>query len=160
MKAMYDKDGVAPLQEVELIAYDWDKYVTFKTKDGEVLTEKLWKFNVKRSNKLYHLPRGYDEDVQKLSRKAVSKLLKEGRKAKTKYSVKLESGEIRRFKSLNKALNFCKSFHGALDLHGSHNAKRWSCSTGIITKEDGFWYYFTRQVFVSEATLSRFCKDN
>lgn len=160
MKAMYDKDGVAPLQEVELIAYDWDKYVTFKTKDGEVLIDKLWKFNVKRSNKLYHLPRGYDEDVQKLGRKEISKLIKEGRKAKTEYSVKLESGEIRRFKSLNKALNFCKSFPGALDLHGSHKAKRWSCFTGIMTKEDGFWYYFTRQGFVSEATLNRFCKAN
>jgi len=160
MKATYDKDGVAPLQEVELIAYDWDKYVTFKTKDGEVLTDKLWKFNVKRSNKLYHLAHGYDEDVQKLSRKAVSKLLKEDRKTKTEYSVQLESGEIRRFKSLNKALNFCKSFPGALDLHGSYKAKRWSCFTGIMTKEDGFWYYFTRQGFVSESTINRFCKAN
>ena len=160
MKAMYDKDGVAPLQEVELIAYDWDKYVTFKTKEGEILTDKLWKFNVKRSNKLYNLPRGYDEHAEKLSRKEISKLLKEDRKTKTEYSVKLESGEIRRFKSLNKALNFCKSFPGALDLHGSYKAKRWSCFTGIMTKEDGFWYYFTRQEFVSEATLNRFCKAN
>lgn len=157
MKAVYDRDGVAPLQEVELIAYDWDKYVTFKAEDGEILTSKLWKFNVKRSNKLYHLPKGYGDEFTCLSRKTVSKLLKEDRKSKTEYSVKLDNGEIRSFKSLNKALNFCKSFPSALDLHGTHKAKLWSCFTGIMTKEDGHWYYFDRQGFVSEATLRRFC---
>ena len=160
MKALYDKDGVLPLEEVELVAWDWNKYVTFKCKDGVFYTDKLWKFDVKRSNKLYHLPIGYLDDFTKLSRKDVAARLKANRKASTEYSVKLESGEIRRFKSLNKALNFCKSFPGAIDLHGSHKAKRWSCFTGIMTKEDGFWYYFTRQEFVSEATLNRFCKAN
>jgi len=157
MKALYDKDGILPVVEVDLIAYDWDKYVTFKTVNGEIHTDKLWKFDVKRSNKLYHLAKGYGDEVINLSRKEVAKLLKEERKHSTEYTVELVTSAIKHFRSLKKALNFCKGCSQATDLHGNHKAKRRSCFTGVLVKEDGDWFYFTRQEFVSEVTLNRFC---
>lgn len=159
MKALYDKDGVTPLEEVELMAWDWEKYVTFKGKGGVFYSDKLWKFDVKCSNALYHLPLGYLDEFTKLSRKDVATRLKANRKSSTEYTVKLENGNIRSFKSLRKALNFCKATPSAVDLCGSHKEKSWSCFCGLLVKEEGSWYYIARQEFVSETTLSKFCNQ-
>lgn len=166
MKTYYNPEGDACWidEEVEIVAWDRDKYFTFKGSDGALRTDKQWKFSVKRSNKLYELPEGYLEEALDVTRKSAAQALKEIRKNSVVYRVKCESlGYYKEFKSLKKAMNFCKSNVNATFLHACFHFKRGSCSTPVLEKQGGQWYYFGHgrgDKRLSYKTLSNFCMEN
>lgn len=156
MKASYDPTGEATDQEVvDVVAWDGDKYFTFRNSLGEIYSDKRWKFDVKRSNKIYKLPRGYLEDVDYPNNKEVSEELKLLRKRRVEYTAVV--GDTRKdFKHLHKALNFCKSNPACTFLKGSFFSKGSSLFTPVLVKEgDGFWYYYPSRGNVSSKTLDR-----
>lgn len=166
MKTYYNPEGDACWidMEVEIVAWDRDKYFTFKDSLGELHTDKGWKFSLKRSNKLYELPCGYLDDVRQVTRKEAARELKERRKKSVKYRVKTESLDYyKEFKSLRKAMSFCKSKVDATFLHACFYYKNGSCSTPVLEKENGRWYYFGNgrgNKRLSYKTLSNFCWKN
>jgi hypothetical protein len=168
MKTYYNPEGDACWidQEVEIIAWDRDKWFTFKDSAGEIRTDKGWKFALKRSNKLWELPEGYLDETVPVSRKESAKQLKDRRKTSAVYRVKIESlGYYKEFKSLRKAMNFCKSNSDATFLHACFYYKNGSCSTPVLEKQDDNWYYFgsgqgRRNKNISYKTLSKFCMEN
>ena len=167
MKTYYNPEGITEgdNQEVEIVAWDRDKYFTFKDSLGELHTGKGWMFSLKRSNKLYELPCGYLDEVVQVTRKDAVKELKELRKSKalyTAYTSTLDSkgSDRKEFKSLQKALNFCKSNPDCTFLHASFHYKHGFISTPLLEKENGEWYYSTCTGRVSTKTLIDFCWKN
>ena len=174
MKAYYNPEGDACWedtssvhQEVEIVAWDRDKYFTFKDSIGELHADKGWKFSFKRSNKLWELPYGYLDEVAQATRKDAAKELKERRKKSVVYRVKQVSrnGELytstwKDFKSLKKALNFCKANPACIFLHVSFRYKGGSISGPLLEKENGEWYYSNGTSRVSTKTLVNFCWKN
>lgn len=167
MKTYYNPEGdpcwLDP--EVEIVAWDRDKYFTFKDSLGELHTDKGWKFSFKRSNKLYELPYGYLDEVVQVTRKNAAKELKERRKTGVKYSVRqfnlcVESTTWKEFRSLKKALNFCKANPDCTFLDASFNYKNGFSFMPLLEKEDGEWYYSTCSGRVSNKTLIDFCWKN
>ena len=156
MKAYYNPEGDPCWidTQVEILAWDGDKWITFKNSIGEISADKLWKFSIKRSNKLYKLPRGEFDDVRPMSNKDVSKELKVLRKRKVLYTAKLDSGDFKEFRHLGKALNFCKSNKGCNFLKGSFWEKRSSLFAPILVKEDGWWYFYKTSRPISSKTLN------
>ena len=167
MKTYYNPEGDACWidQQVEIVAWDRDKYFTFKDSLGEIHTDKGWKFSFKRSNKLYELPYGYLDEVVQVSRKDAAKELKEHRKTSVKYRVKqfslcMESATWKEFKSLKKALNFCKGNPNCTFLHASFSYKNGFSSMPLLEKENGEWCYSSGNGRVSTKTLIDFCWEN
>jgi hypothetical protein len=118
--------------------------------------DKLWKFGIKRSNKLYKTPRGYLKDAVVYSNKAVSSELKAKRKGKSLYKVICKGEITKEFKSLNKALKYCKSNVDAYFMSGAFYRKYNSSFTPLLEKEDGLWYYYASWKNVSSKTLNNF----
>jgi len=168
MKTYYNPEGDACWidQEVEIIAWDRDKWFTFKDSAGELQTGKGWMFALKRSNKLWELPEGYLDEIVTVSRKESAKQLKDRRKTSTVYRVKSESlGYYKEFKSLRKAMNFCKANSDATFMYACFYYKNGSCSTPVLEKQDGQWYYFgsgqgRSNKNISYKTLNKFCMEN
>ena len=165
MKTYYNPEGDPCWidQQVEIVAWDRDKYFTFKDSLGELHTDKGWKFSFKHSNKLYELPYGYLDDVVRVTRKEAARELKELRKRSVIYRVKVESlSYYTEFKSLKKAMNFCKSNVDATFLHACFYYKNGSCSTPVLEHQNGQWYYFGegRNKRISYKTLNDFCMEN
>lgn len=166
MKAYYNPEGDPCWidQEVEIVAWDRDKYFTFKDSLGELHSDKQWKFSIKRSNKLWELPDGYMGDICTVTRKEAAKELKGCRKSNANYSVKQfsesQNGAVwKEFKSLKKALNFCKSNPTCTFLHASFHYKNGFSSMPLLEKEDGCWCYSVSDR-VSTKTLIDFCWGN
>lgn len=157
MKAFYNQSGVDQAIPVEILAWDGDKYVQYKDESGQVGYDKLWKFGIKTSNLWYKTPEyDWDGNVTTFTNKQVANVLKDRRKNKTEYVVWRGETKVKTFKSLQKALRFCSSSDcTALSYAASY--KNGFSSGPILEKVDGFWFYFTQQWFVSEATLNRFC---
>ena len=157
MKVFYDKNGSDQTIPVEILAWDGDKYVQYRDDHGNVGYDKLWKFNIKRSNRWYKTPE-YDCDgnVTTFTNKQVANVLKDRRRKKIDYIVWRGDVKVKTFKSLQKALKFCSSSDcDALSYVASYKC---GFSSGpILERVEGLWFYFTQQWFVSEATLNRFC---
>ena len=169
MKTYYNPEGDACWidQQVEIVAWDRDKYFTFKDSLGELHADKGWKFSFKRSNKLWELPYGYLDEAAQVTRKDAAKELKGRRKKSVAYRVKQFSrnGELyavtwKDFKSLKKALNFCKANPDCTFLHVSFRYKGGSISGPLLEKEDGEWCYSDGTGRVSTKTLVNFCWKN
>ena len=170
MKTYYNPEGDACWidEEVEIVAWDRDKYFTFKDSTGELHTDKQWKFSIKRSNKLYELHYGYLDEVVPVTRKEAAKELKELRKSKARYTAYASTlyGKgtgVKEFESLQKALNFCKSNPDCTFLHGSFDYKYGFKSAPLLEKQDGQWYYFGHgrgNKRLSYKTLNNFCMEN
>ena len=157
MKVKYDPTGYEKdLQEADVLSWDGDKYITFKDSNGHIDCDKLWKFDIKRSNKLYKLPRGYLKDAVVYSNKAISSELKAKRKGKSLYKVICRGEITKEFKSLNKALKYCKSNVDAYFMSGAFYKKYSSSFTPLLEKEDALWYYYTSVGNVSSKTLNNF----
>lgn len=167
MKTYYNPEGDACWidEEVEIVAWDRDKYFTFKGSDGVLRTDKQWKFSVKRSNRLYELPEGYLDEALDVTRKSAAQALKQLRKNSVNYSVKqfspcMESATWKEFKSLKKALNFCKGNPDCTFLHASFHYKNGFSSMPLLEKEGGEWFYSGSWGRVSTKTLIDFCWRN
>jgi hypothetical protein len=168
MKTYYNPEGDPCWidEEVEIVAWDRDKYFTFKDSLGELHTGKGWMFSFKWSNKLYELPCGYLDEVVQVTRKDAVKELKELRKSKALYraytsTLDSKGSDRKEFKSLQKALNFCKSNPDCTFLHACFYYKNGSCSTPVLEQQDGQWYYFGegRNKRISYKTLNDFCVE-
>ena len=162
MKAYYNPEGDPCWIDtlVEILAWDGDKWITFKNSLGEISADKLWKFSIKRSNKLYKLPRGYMDDVWYPRNRDVTEELKVLRKRKVLYTAELDSGNFKEFRHLEKALNFCKSNKECNFLKGSFWEKRSSFFTPILVKEDGWRYFYKISRPISNKTLSNWVMSN
>ena len=161
MKAYYNPEGNPCFidQDVEVIAWDRDKWFTFKDSLGEIHTDKAWKFSVKRSNKLYSLPYGYMEDVKPVSKKESAQEIKEKRKRKAEYRVDFEGGK-KSYRFLSKALRVIASGSKYTHLSACFSYKNGFSSTTLLVKEDGEWYYYPQSGKVSDKTLNKFCEKN
>jgi len=159
VKALYDKDGVSPQLEVEILGWDRDKYFAFKDSSGEIQHDKCWKFSVKRSNNLHTLAYADWGSIVVVTRKEAAKEIKKRYKKSVVYRVKTTSLDYyKEFNSLRKALNFCKSNKDATFLHACFYYKNGSCSGPVLEKLEGNWYYFAQiSKQVSEKTISEFC---
>ena len=145
--------------EVEIIAWDRDKYFTFKTAQGEIYADKVWKFSVKRSNKWYTLPNGYMESVEIISKKQAAQEIKLKRKRKAGYRVDFEGGN-KSYRFLSKALRVIASGSKYANLSAHFSYKNGFSSTPLLVKEDGEWYYYPQSDKVSSKTLNKFCEEN
>lgn len=161
MKAYYNPEGNPCFidQDVDVIAWDRDKWFTFKDSLGELHTDKAWKFSVKRSNKLYFLPYGYMEDVKPVSKKDAAQEIKAKRKRKAVFIVDFEAGN-KGYRFLSKALRVIASGSKYTHLSAHFSYKNGFYFTPLLVKEDGEWYYYPRSGKVSDKTLNKFCKES
>lgn len=146
-------------QDVEVIAWDRDKWLTYKNSLGEIYADKAWKFSVKRSNKWYSLPYGYMDDVKPVSKKEAAQEIKVKRKRKAEYRVDFEGGN-KSYRFLSKALRVIASGSKYTHLSAHFSYKNGFYSTPLLVKEDGEWYYYSQSGKVSDKTLNKFCKEN
>ena len=161
MKAYYNPEGNPCFidQDVEVIAWDRDKWFTYKNSLGEISADKAWKFSVKRSNRLHFLPYGYMEYVKPVSKKEAAQEIKAKRKRKAVFIVDFE-GENKSYRFLSKALRVITSGSKYTHLSAHFSYKNGFSSTPLLVKEDGLWYYYPQSGKVSDKTLNKFCKEN
>lgn len=151
MKALYDRDGISPQEEVTIVGWDCDKWVEFIDSKGNNVVDKRWKLNLKISNRMYKLPDIYEKE-QPTKRQAAS-FIKKRYKPTMEFSVWLENNECKRFKHLKKALNFAR-VNKCKFVQACYSAKRHSILKSIVVFEDGFWYCIRgKDSFVSQKTL-------
>lgn len=165
MKSLYDKDGTSAKIPVTIVAWDRCKYFVAIDLDGNPFEDKTWKFDLKRSNKIFTLPtycvryEGEDDEVvfdveERHTNKRASKELKNIRKGEVKYSVTLADQTGIEFSRLEKALNFCKSNSSADFLSYQRSKKSSYHSFPLLSKEEGEWNYFSQKgTSVSEKRL-------
>jgi len=168
MKTYYNPEGDPCWIDtlVEILAWDGDKWITFKNSIGEVSADKLWKFSIKRSNKLYKLPRGYMEDTHYVSNKDVTKELKTLRKRRVLYTaytsnLNHHTGQDKKtFKRLKKALNFCRSNPTCTFLHQAVYKKYSSHFHPVLERDGDWWYYYPNKTNTSSKTLNNWVMSN
>ena len=160
MKAYYNPEGNPCFidQDVEVIAWDRDKWFTYKNSLGEISADKAWKFSVKMSNKLHFLPYMYMEDVKPVSKKEASQEIKAKRKRKAVFIVDFEAGN-KSYRFLSKALRVITSGSKYTHLSACFSYKNGFSSTTLLVKEDGLWYYYPQSGRVSDKTLNKFCGE-
>lgn len=160
MKALYDRDGVADLQEVEILAWDRNKYFLFKNSDGEIEEDKTWKFQIKRSNKIHNLSFiDYNNNGvlfgKPLTNKEAAEEIKKGQKRSIKFIVHLSDNPMVEFGRLDKALKFASGTVGITHISVIWYNKRSSSSFSIVEFDEGLWRYYAldKEDRVSEKTI-------
>lgn len=165
MRCEYDKDGISKKVVVDVLGWDRDKYFLAKGADGELFSDKSWKFSLKRSNKMYKLPEfelDYEKDVYLLSptpsNKCVAKELKDQYKHKIGFTVVCGNELNKEFKFLRKALLFAKSVGNSCFVMGSEKWKNSSLFYTLVEQENGVWNYYDQcMTSCSEKTLKNWC---
>lgn len=148
-----DHSQVISETEVNVIAWDRDKYFLYEDANGVKHTTKRYWLSIKRTNKLHSLPYiDYSEDEYGLiavTKKEATKEIKEGYKPTHKYHV----GD-KKFNSLKKSLAF---FFGCNEeSYLRYDFKEGNCwSSGpLMGKQGGEYHYYTPvPKSVSEKTL-------
>lgn len=138
-----DHNQVISETEVNVIAWDRDKYFLCEDANGVKRTTKRYWLSLKRTNKLYSLPYiDYSEDdfgLIAVTKKEATKEIKDGYKYTHKYHV----GD-KKFNSLKKSLGvfFSRDSESSLLYYDFREGNCWS-SGPLMGKKGGECHYYT-----------------